>query len=89
MSVGDSVFVECESASVCVCIYIYGERERECVCVCERERERERENSLGSLRCDHFINFNIFCFLRRQRAITSPPPRKHLKQKKKFGETLQ
>ena len=41
--------------------------ECECVCVREREIEIEREDCIKSLRifdlrCNHFINFNIFYF---------------------------
>jgi hypothetical protein len=48
----------------------------------ERERERERERELFKefkefvfdLRCNHFINFNIFYFLLHERAIALLPP---------------
>ena len=49
------------------------------------ERERERESCIKSLRifilrCNHFINFNIFYFLLHERAKALPPPCKHLKR---------
>jgi hypothetical protein len=48
------------------------------------EREREREDCIRSLRifdlrCNHFINLNIFYFLLRERARASLPPCKRLK----------